>query len=302
MADSPEENTTVTKNPDDIVMEGDDSSTQTAPTGTKTDYIAKELIKELTLPFKLVVKKKEDFQLTMIRHIEVMRAFSDCGKMSESIIYDNKNQKVTNFRDQKWKDVDYYKSHFTIHTGNKKLGMSFYVIHRIQTNMSVSTIKSKRKVYRALQANEGYLKAHQWREDIWKIQDIRFLLHYDSTKHPKEHVQTMLTDKFKYNGIKSNDELQFKLIHSFPHTKIKGEKLTTQAYSIQVESNNAAKMDRALKTAYKDEVKYMQYKMKGKMQSAYARAIQEQARFIKSIAVVSLYGITEDMMKYCKGA
>jgi hypothetical protein len=297
MVNSYSENTTEMKNSEDTVMEDDDISEKTAQTGAKVDYIAKEM-RELTLRFEFVVKNKEEYQLTMIRHIEVMRAIGECGDMSDIIVYDNKNNKVSDFYDQKWKDVEYYKSHFTMHSGVKKMGTSFYIIHRVRTNMAISTIKSDRKVFRALQSNEGYMKAHQWSEDIWKIQDIGFLLHYDPTKHPKEHIQTVLAEKFKHNGIKMKDVPPYKLIHSSPHTKWKGEKINAQAYSIQVESKNAAKMDKALKTIYKDDAKYVQYKMKGKMQTAYARAIQEQARFVKSISIVSMFGITEDMMFY----
>ena len=57
-------------------------------------------------------------------------------------------------------------------------------------------------------------------------------------------------------------------------------------------------MDQVLKTIYKDDAKYVQHKMKGKMQEMYAKAIREQARFVKSILVVSMYGITEDMQFY----
>ena len=297
MADSSKKNDTESGNPDDTMTEDDDQSAATALAGMKVDFIAKEL-HELTLRFEFVVKTKEDFQLTMLRHVEVMRSLSDCSEMSEIIIYDNKNNKVTDFYDQKWKDVDYYKSHFTVHLGKKKLGMSFYVIHRIRTNMSVSTIKSDRKVFRALQTNNGYLKAHQWSEDVWKIQDIGFLLHFDPTKHPKEHVQATLADKFKSHRVKAKDIPPYKLIHSSPNIKVKGEKLTAQAYSIQVESTNAAKMDQALKTIYKDDTKYVQHKMKGKMQETYAKALREQACFVKSISVVAMYGITEDMLFY----
>ena len=188
MAAPPQENATTTQQTDDVSMDDDDdASAKTAPTGMRVDYVAREM-QELTLRFEFVVKKKEDFQLTMLRHVEVMRAFSDCSETSEIIIYDNKNQKVSDFYDQKWKDMDYYKSHFTVHSGKKKLGMSFYIIHCIRTHMSLSTIKSDRKVFRALQANTGYLKAHQWSKDIWKTQDIGFLLHFDPSKHPKEHV------------------------------------------------------------------------------------------------------------------
>ena len=297
MANSNDENAKETQNSEDIQMEDDDISEKTAQTGAKVDYIAKEL-REITLRFEFVVKNKEDLQLTMIRHIEVMRAFSECGGTDDIIVYDNKNNKVNDFYDPKWKDVAYYKSHFTMHSGIKKMGTSFYIIHRFRTNMSISTIKSDRKVFRALQSNEGYMKAHQWSEDVWKVQDIGFLLHYDPTKHPKEHVQTVLAEKFKQNGIKPKDVPPYKLVHSSPNTKVKGDKINAQAYSVQVESKNAAKMDKALKAVHKDNAKYVQYKMKGKIQASYARAIQEQARFVKSIAVVSMYGITEDMMFY----
>ena len=219
-----------------------------------------------------MVKKTEDLQLTILRHVEVMRALRDCAEVNEIIIYDNKNNKVTNFYDQKWKDTEYYKSHCTVHSGKKKLGTSFYIIHRIRMNRAVSTIKSDRKVFCALHANNGYLKAHQWSEDIWKIQDIGFLLHFDPSKHPKEHVQTVLADKFKATGIKSKEIPPYKLIHSAPNTTVNGSKINAQAYSIRVESSHAAKLDKALKAIYKDDVKNDQHKMKGKMQAAYASA------------------------------
>ncbi len=275
----------------------DDNSVNTVKAGEKTDYVAKEM-KELTLRFEFVVKKKEDFQLTMIRHIEVMRAFCDCGDTNDIMIYDNKNNKVEGFYDQKWKDVDYYKNHFNVHSGKKKMGMSFYVIHRVRTNMSLSTIKSDRKVFRALQQNEGYMKSHQWCEDVWKIQDVGFILHFDPSKHPKEHVMEVLAEKFKNEGIKPKEIPKYHLIHASPNTKVKGEKINAQAYSIQVESINAAKMDKALKRIYKNDTKYVQYKMKNKMHEAYARAIYEQARFVKSINIVPMYGITEEMIFY----
>ena len=297
MASLPKENTTESANPDDTMTDDDAISTQTAPTGTKTDYVAKEL-KEFTLRFEYVVAKKEDLQLTILRHIEVLRALSDCAEQHDIIIYDNKNTKVINLYDQKWKDLDYFKNHFTVHSGRKKLGMSFYVIHRVRTNMSVKMIKSDRNVFRALQGNNGYLKTHHWSEDVWKVQDIGFLLHYDPNKHPKEHVQAMLAEKIKFHGIKPKEVPAYKLVHSSPNSKVNGTKINAQAYSIQVESSHASKMDQVLKTIHKEDVKYVQYKMKGKMQAAYARAIQEQARYLQSIAVVSVFGVTDDMMFY----
>ena len=68
MVNSYSENTTEMKNSEDTVMEDDDISEKTAQTGAKVDYIAKEM-RELTLRFEFVVKNKEEYQLTMIRHI-----------------------------------------------------------------------------------------------------------------------------------------------------------------------------------------------------------------------------------------
>ncbi len=101
MVNSYSEKTTEMKNSEDTVMEDDDISEKTAQTGAKVDYIAKEM-RELTLRFEFVVKNKEEYQLTMIRHIEVMRAIGECGDMSDIIVYDNKNNKVSDFYDQKW--------------------------------------------------------------------------------------------------------------------------------------------------------------------------------------------------------
>ena len=175
MADSSNEKDNVTEEADEAMIDDDDKTVETETVTTKTDFIEQEMTEHTIryeIPFHKGQASKDDFQ----SHTKLLIKMSEAFDSTELRFVDNKNQRIKDFDDPKWLDLDYYKSHFMIH--HDEAQRRTVMVHRIRSKLSIAGIKGETTVLTFLKATNTFLRAHFWQEDEVLLKDIRFLNRY----------------------------------------------------------------------------------------------------------------------------
>jgi hypothetical protein len=212
-------------------------------------------------------------------------------------IFDNKNNRVKSFSEPKWQNQEYYHDHFTTHdaVGQRKT----LVVHRIMTKKTISGIKNDPNVSKHLKKLNTFLRGHFWKEDEVLLKDIGFLVSYIPTKHSTEFVNNDIFTRCSTTAdIEWTDAPSYKLIHAQPKIKLAGKKQTmkTHAFSVQVLTKDASKMNQFLQKIYENDPLYMPYSMKEKLPKTVAQAILRQNKLLNDTWVIVLVGVPRDMM------
>ncbi len=139
MAHSPEENSSDTKEEEDLIMDDDDVTVETATLTTKTDFIEAKMT-EQTLRYEIPYHKggasTEDFQM----HTKLLIALTEIFSDNVLRVSNNHNTLVESFEEEKWMDEKYYTGHFTIHDDARQ--RKTVVIHRVQSTKSITQLKN----------------------------------------------------------------------------------------------------------------------------------------------------------------
>jgi hypothetical protein len=301
MASHNEENPTETQNPDEIMIDEDDVTVVSGTKTTETDYIEQEM-NETVLRFEIPYRNGHTDAADTNLHAQLLQLLTTMYDKTELLIFNNKNKRIKDFQEEKWKNSDYYNSHFGVHDDTS--GRKTVVAHRICSTKNIGTLKGEPTIIRFLKQTNTYIRAHYWKEDELDIKDIGFLLSYVPTKHSKEHV---INDMFERTKINSSVDWAsappFHLIHAQPKVKIAGKQhpLRTHAYSVQqVKSQDAVKMNKFLWSLYDQDPLYMPYSMKKKLPKVVAKAILQQNHLIANLFVVVLIGISREVMAVLK--
>ncbi len=287
MADSSNEKDNVTEEADEAMIDDDDKTVETETVTTKTDFIEQEMTEHTIryeIPFHKGQASKDDFQ----SHTKLLIKMSEAFDSTELQFVDNKNQRIKDFDDPKWLDLDYYKSHFTIH--HDEAQRRTVMVHRIRSKLSIAGIKGETTVLTFLKATNTFLRAHFWQEDEVLLKDIGFLNRYIPTQHSTTFVIQDMTDRVAMKAP------SFRLIHSQPRIKIADKSLKTHAFSIQVLAKDAIAMNKYLRKAYADQPLFLPYSTKKKHPDVVAKAILAQNKQISETYVIVVIGINRDVM------
>jgi hypothetical protein len=300
MASSIDENPKETQNSDEIMIDEDDVTVVSGTKTTETDYIEQEM-NETVLRFEIPYRNGQADDADTKLHAQLLQLLTTAYDETELRIFNNKNKRITDFQEEKWQNNEYYKSHFGTHVDTS--GRKTVVAHRIRSTKNIGTIKGEPTIIRFLKQTNTYIRAHYWKEDELDIKDIGFLLTYVPTKHSKEYVTN---DMFERAALNTNVDWAsappFHLIHAQPKIKIAGKPhpLRTHAYSVQVKTQDAAKMNKFLRMLYDQDPLYMPYSMKKKLPKVVAKAILQQNHLIANLFVIVLIGISRDVMTALK--
>jgi hypothetical protein len=300
MAHSPEENSSDTKEEEDLIMDDDDVTVETATLTTKTDFIEAEMTEQTfryEIPYRKGKASSEDFQM----HTKLLIALTETFSDNVLRVFNNHNTRVNSFEEEKWMDEKYYKGHFTIHDDARQ--RKTVVIHRVQSTKSITQLKNDPIVLALLKKSNTFLRAHFWKEDEVLLKDLGFLSKYIPSKHSKAFV---IQDIFERSEAVPDAQWAqappFQLIHSQPRVKFSGKtkSFKTHAYSIQVLAKDATSMNHFLQAIYEKEPLFMPYSMKRKFPQAVAKAILQQNQLMSDTFVVVITGISRDAMTSLK--
>jgi hypothetical protein len=165
MADSKPTNTNKTDSFMDTTAEDDDHLKVTIPSGRQTKPIDAELIK-IFLRHKITIKHRDSHRGLHLCHAAVLKEMYSSFFEEEVQIINNRNKRIQLPNYQEWADEKYYQKHFDTYTIPGKGGRPdrHFVVHRIRTTLSLSTIRNDRHVFQALQENDVFMKRHYFQE------------------------------------------------------------------------------------------------------------------------------------------
>jgi hypothetical protein len=298
MASSDDEDRNDTGQEEDITIDDDDITVQTATTHTKIDFIGEEMT-EYTIRYEIPYKKGQANKTDYKKHVSLLIIMEKAFDQTELRIIDNKNQRVKSFEDAKWMDNAYYNSHFTVNQdeGQRKT----VIVHRIRSKDAISGLKGESTVITYLKSSNTFLRAHFWKEDEVLLRDIGFLLRYVPTHHNKEFVLRDMKERLYFAD---NDWVNtqptpppFQLIHSQPRIKINNKVLKTHAYSVQVQEKDSAKMNQYLRKIYSEEPLFIPYSTKKKNPDIVARAMVKQNKQMAETYIIVVVGINREVME-----
>ena len=90
---------------------------------------------------------------------------------TDIVIVNNKNKQVETVSTLEWTDPDIHAKQFQLHQKtfgqDKRRSTTFFIVHRVLTNVSLSKIRSLHAVQRILKDYKFYITDHQWTEIQW---------------------------------------------------------------------------------------------------------------------------------------
>jgi hypothetical protein len=271
----------------------DDNSEVTAPTGVETNKIEHQMVTKV-LKFSFVTHSKQ--QQTLPAHPAAIHTHwlhaiqSALGE--DIIIWNNKGEKVVPLNLIQWtSNPTIHQKQFTIHqkitggNGPRRTIRSF-IVHRIITSESITSIKNIPAIHQILRDNACYLHEHHWNEDDWDTTKIGFVTKLDPNFYNPEQAQMKFTDYLKeqIKKIHGRTKLkipQFRMIFSSP--KIRNDKnqtTSTKAYAVEVKHNDSTLMLQTLKSLLRDTPVFVPFTMRNKFPEGFTKAIKYQTQLL----------------------
>ena len=151
--------------------------------------------KVLKFSFVYSEKKPNSIQPQII-HTHWMQIVQETLR-NEIFIVINLNKDVEQVSTFKWTDPTIHQKQFKMHSKTsgqvERRQTSYYIVHRILTNESVSSKKNTTAVKQLLKEYNTYITGdHQWNETQWETNRIGFVTNYD----PSFFNRTQATMKF----------------------------------------------------------------------------------------------------------
>ena len=227
-------------------------------------------------------------------------------------IINNRNQKVETINLLQWSNPLNHKKQFK--TYQKTTGRDcccrviYYIIHRIQTNESLSTIRNIPQIQQILRDNNCYMSEHQWTETEWDTVSIGFVTNLDpgfyNNQQAEAKFHSSLKTQFDNTAALGRHKVKipkFKMIFSSPSiTTDQQRRVSTKAYAIEVRQEDQIQMIQILKTLLRNTPTFVPYHMRYKYPEGYAKALQYQTNQITSNRTIVLQYISDAAMYYLK--
>ena len=205
-----------------------------------------------------------------------------------------------------------HKKHFKTYqktTGrDQRRKTTYYIIHRIQTNESLTTIRNIPQVQSILRENNCYMTEHHWTETEWDTVTIGFVTNIDPGFYNNQQAQSKFHSilKTEYEGTALSRHKvkipKFRMIFTSPSITLKKEqetrRISTKAYAIEVKQEDQIHMTQILKSLFRNTATYVPYTMRYKYPEGYAKALQYQTHLITSNRTIVLQHISEPAMYY----
>ena len=223
---------------------------------------------------------------------------------TEIVIINNKNQNVETVSTLKWTDASIHAKQFQLHQKTfgsaERRTTTFFIVHRVLTNISLSKIRSHHSVQRIMKEFKFYITDHQWTENNWDTTRIGWVTTINPTYYNREQAQIKFSDVLHAKLLAKKVKIpMFRMSFVSPTVQKDGNTISTKAYAVEILSENSVHMLQVLKTLLSDDMtSFVPYSMRSKFPAAYTQAIKFQTQNMNATRVVVLQNISEAMMFY----
>ncbi len=179
------------KHPPDPHIDDDETTIATPPKGNKMIRNDQGMTSKV-IKFRFSPTPQKQQVPPSIIHTHWMHAVQEAFG-NEVAIINNRNQKVELINLLNWSNPLIHKKQFKTYqktTGrepNRKV--THYILHRIQTNESLSTIRNIPQVQKILRDNNCYVTEHHWTETDWDTVSIGFVTNIDPGFYTSQQAQ-----------------------------------------------------------------------------------------------------------------
>jgi hypothetical protein len=281
----------------------DDMSNATPPAGTNVKANEQKMTsKVFKFSFVYTGLTKHKVAPSVI-HTHWMQAVQDAFG-SEIVIINNKNQNVETVRTLKWTDPSIHAKQFKLHQKTfgsaERRTTTFFIVHCVLTNLSLSKIRSHHAVQRITREFKFYITDHQWTENNWDTTRIGWITTINPTYYNREQAQVKFSELLHSKLLAKKVKIpMFQMSFVSPTAEKDGDTISTKAYAIEILSEASVHMLHVLKTLLSDVVtSFVPYSMRSKYPAAYIQAIKFQTQSMNATRVVVLQNISEAMMFY----
>jgi hypothetical protein len=220
---------------------------------------------------------------------------------SDIVIVNKQNENVEAVSTLKWSHATIHQKQFKLYQQSRgrddKRSTTYFIVHRILTNESISKIKAIPSVKRLLKEYQCFLTDYQWTESQWETTRIGFITNYD----PSFYNRTQAAAKFNafLHSLPGKTKIpKFRLVFTSPQVRHPTHTVSTKAYAIEVLQEDSSSMLQVLKSLLNDTPAFVPYSYRKKYPAGFEKAIRYQTTLLTSTMVVILQNISSDMMFY----
>lgn len=277
---------------DDKTVDNGFSPSTTKPSNTKT--------------IKLVFQPKANYPMSKVPSDALGIMIAIKGQFGDSVkIYTNRGQE---FKDEDLVDkgqADFQK-HYTIHSKKGRSRQLFWLIFRIESDVSLHEIRRNQTVNLTLRKCESRIVYYPWNEDIGDVEAIGFYIgaspRHSTTESFEAKFKKIITDNTK---LKPQQVPKFRATMANVSMGTATSRGTCQAYEIQVERENKAAMIKAIGDAFGSEAitksehqRFMYFSHRQKAPPVFAKGVCLQMKYEQNHRVVAIQGVSRDAMFY----
>ena len=223
--------------------------------------------------------------------------------------FDNKNQIIPHL-DPIRMDQQLAKAQFLWHSQAPKHGpaappqsrstdrrFTRYMLHRMRTSISLSTIKANHKVRAFLKDHNFYVNEHRWNETEWDTTQLGFFFGTDPSFYNVDQATAKITAEIqKATGGKKFPK--FKLVFTSPKVTNGKKSYSTKAYAIESQRATSQEMIAVLKSVFKSTGEFVPYQMRRKHPDAFLKLIRAQTQVLAKNRIIHLNYIGSEATYY----
>ena len=176
-----------------------------------------------------------------------------------------------------------------------------FIIHRIRTTATITSIRNLPRVQKLLRDNGVYLTEHRWSEDICDISQQGFMLGIDPQFYSptQAHVRISTALKNALQGANASARIpKFAVAFCTPQVTFNSTNVKTKAYAIETEKSKAIEMQRILKEACKKTNDFVPFHLRSKHPEAFSRFIQQHTKILSKNHTIVLNYIGNQAIMY----
>jgi hypothetical protein len=216
----------------------DDMSDVTGNLGRRADASDQEMASKV-LKFSFVYSgiTKHKVPPSVIHTHWMQAAQESLGE--DIVIINNHNRPVEPISTLKWTDHTIHKKQFNLHqktTGHAdRQSTTYFILHRIQTNETVSAIKALPSVKRIMKEYNCYVTDHQWTETQWDTTRIGFVTNYDPSFFNRTQAAAKFNEFLHSKQLAKKTKIPLlRMVFTSPQVKHATHTVSTKAYAIEV--------------------------------------------------------------------
>jgi hypothetical protein len=278
-------------------MVTDDKSVATVVAGKLPEPFDDPFI-EKCIKFTFCVSNDDEASQVANGHFLALKSIFDAFP-DEVRIFNNQNKRLTSF---KLSSHAVYLRHFKMHhrreNARRKRKATYTVYHRIQSTVTLTTIRRQQQVCAILDEYKGNLGFHAWPEDVMDVVSLGFFTEVDPSSYLSDDFALQVSNEIISGNGKRGGIPKFKVTMCSPSATVNQHRLRTKAYDLQVDRKDAKLMSTLLQSAYADSPCFIFYRMRYVHEKAFNNAIRAQNNFLNHNMIVPLIGVPANCMFY----